>query len=82
VYGVADPRKGESVRAAIVLREGASDTGDEIMLYCRERMASYKVPASVQFLGELPKNATGKILKRLLRERAAGALRGDQPGKA
>jgi long-chain acyl-CoA synthetase len=82
VYGVADPRKGESVRAAIVLREGASGTGDEIMLYCRERMASYKVPASVEFLGELPKNATGKILKRLLRERAAGALRGDQPGKA
>jgi long-chain acyl-CoA synthetase len=67
VYGVHDPVKGESVRAAIVLKAGATATSEEIIAFCRERMAVYKAPESVEFVGELPKSATGKILKRMLR---------------
>jgi long-chain acyl-CoA synthetase len=67
VYGVSDPLKGEAVKAAIVLEAGAAVTGAEIIGYCRERMAVYKAPSSVEFVRELPKSATGKILKRVLR---------------
>jgi len=71
VYGVPDPVKGERVRAAVVLKEGASATSEELIAYCRERLAVYKAPAQIDFVKELPKSATGKILKRVLRERAA-----------
>jgi len=81
VYGVPDPLAGEAVKAAIVLREGARGTGEDIVRYCRDRMAAYKVPASVDFVRDLPKSATGKILKRVLREEAARAARGDQIGR-
>jgi long-chain acyl-CoA synthetase len=67
VYGVHDPVKGETVRAAIVLKTGATATSEEIIGFCRERMAVYKAPESVEFVGELPKSATGKILKRMLK---------------
>jgi long-chain acyl-CoA synthetase len=69
IYGVSDPVKGEAVRAAIVLRDGAAVTGEEIIAFCRERMAVYKAPAAVELVRELPKSATGKILKRVLRAR-------------
>jgi len=69
IYGVSDAVKGEAVHAAIVVREGAVVTPDEIVAYCRERMAVYKAPAVVDLVGELPKSATGKILKRVLRTR-------------
>ena len=69
IYGVPDPVRGESVRAAIVLRAGAAVTAEDIIAYCRDRMAVYKAPASVEFVAELPKSATGKVLKRVLRER-------------
>ena len=67
VYGVGDPVKGEAVKAAIVLRDGATATGEEIITFCRNAMAVYKAPATVEFVRELPKSATGKILKRVLR---------------
>jgi long-chain acyl-CoA synthetase len=67
VYGVPDAEQGEAVRAAIVLKNGATATSEEIIAYCRERMAVYKAPAAVDFVNELPKSATGKILKRVLR---------------
>jgi long-chain acyl-CoA synthetase len=67
VYGVSDPVKGEAVKAAIVLKDGAAAGGEEIIAFCRERLAVYKAPASVEFVKELPKSATGKILKRVLR---------------
>jgi long-chain acyl-CoA synthetase len=70
VYGVPHPEKGEAVRAAIVLKDGARVTSEEIIAYCRENLANYKVPASVEFIEELPKSATGKILKRVLRDQA------------
>ncbi|MGD9212986.1 MAG: AMP-binding protein, partial [Desulfobacteraceae bacterium] len=68
VYGVPHPEKGEAVSAAIVLKEGMQATGEDIIAYCRENMASYKVPKTVQFVEELPKSATGKILKKTLRK--------------
>jgi len=71
VYGVEDAASGEAVAAAIVLREGASVTADAIVEYCRAQLAVYKAPSRVDFVNELPKNPTGKILKRVLRERAA-----------
>jgi len=68
VYGVPDPVKGEAVKAAIVLKEGAEATAEEIIAFCRERLATFKAPRIVEFVNELPKSATGKILKRVLRE--------------
>jgi long-chain acyl-CoA synthetase len=68
VYGRPHPEKGEMVVAAIVRREGAGATGEEIVAYCRSHMAAYKAPAQVDFVAELPKSATGKILKRTLRD--------------
>lgn len=70
VYAVPDAEAGEAVAAAIVLREGATATAEEIGEYCRSRAAVYKAPSRVEFVAELPKNPTGKILKRVLRERA------------
>jgi long-chain acyl-CoA synthetase len=73
VYGVPDEEGGEAVAAAIVLRTGASATAVEIVEYCRAQAAVYKAPSRVDFVTELPKNPTGKILKRVLRERAVAA---------
>ena len=70
VFGVPHPEKGEAVRAAIVLKDGAQVTSEEIIAFCREHLANYKVPASIEFVEELPKSATGKILKRVLRDQA------------
>jgi acyl-CoA synthetase (AMP-forming)/AMP-acid ligase II len=69
VFGVPDPRWGESVTAAVVLRDGASATAEELVAVCRERLGGYKVPRRVEFLPELPRNVAGKILKRALRDR-------------
>jgi long-chain acyl-CoA synthetase len=67
VYGIKDPVKGEAVKAAIVLKDGASATPEEIIEFCRARIAVYKAPAYVDFVPDLPRNPTGKILKRVLR---------------
>jgi long-chain acyl-CoA synthetase len=67
VYGTSHPEKGETVVAAIVLKEGAVATSEEIISHCREHLAVYKAPTRVDFIAELPKSATGKILKRNLR---------------
>ncbi|UCB49464.1 MAG: AMP-binding protein, partial [Deltaproteobacteria bacterium] len=68
VIGVPDERWGESVTALIVLNEGQSSNQDEIIHYCRERLAGYKIPRSVSFVPSLPKSTSGKILKRAIRE--------------
>jgi acyl-CoA synthetase (AMP-forming)/AMP-acid ligase II len=68
VIGVPDPHWGESVKAVISLRPGASATQEELIAYCAERMADYKKPRSVDFLEELPRNPAGKLLKRNIRE--------------
>jgi fatty-acyl-CoA synthase len=68
VIGVPDPKWDETPCAAIVLNEGATLTEDDVVAYCRERIAGYKRPRYVVFVDELPRNASGKILKRTLRE--------------
>ena len=69
VFGVPAPVLGERVWAAVVRVPGASATESEIIAFCRQRMAHYKVPARVEFVDELPRNRTGKVLKRVLRQR-------------
>jgi long-chain acyl-CoA synthetase len=64
--GVPDSVYGEEVAAFVVLKEGARATEDEIITYCRERLADYKCPKSVRFVAEIPKGPTGKLLKREL----------------
>ena len=71
VFGVPHEQKGEVVKAAVVLQEGKSVTREEILSFCRENIASYKVPSEIAFVDELPKSATGKILKRVLRDQEA-----------
>ena len=69
VFGIPDPKWGEVVMAAVVLNRGTALTLDELVAYCRQSLASYKIPRHVEFLEtELPKNGAGKILKRVLRE--------------
>jgi long-chain acyl-CoA synthetase len=71
VVGMPDAVKGEIARAFVVRRPGAQPTGDELDAYCRRHLAGYKVPRAWEFVDELPKSATGKILKRILRERSS-----------
>jgi acyl-CoA synthetase (AMP-forming)/AMP-acid ligase II len=67
VIGVPDERWGEAVKAFLVRRPGAAMGADSVMTLCRERLAGYKVPRSVEFVESLPRNASGKVLKRELR---------------
>jgi long-chain acyl-CoA synthetase len=68
VVGAPDPYRGETVVAHVVLRPGASATEDELIAHCRERLAVYKAPRVVNLVDELPKTASGKVLRRELRE--------------
>ena len=67
VIGKPDERLGEEVVAVVALREGASVSAEEIIAYCRERLAAYKYPREIRFMAELPKGPSGKILKAALR---------------
>ena len=69
VIGLPDPTWGERVTAVVVLRSGAAATDREIMATARDRLAGFKTPKEVVFVEELPKNVSGKILKRELRDR-------------
>ena len=68
VIGLSDEEKGELATAFVILKQGHTSTEEEISAFCRERMAVYKAPRKVIFVDELPRNASGKILKRLLKE--------------
>ena len=66
VAGVPDSVKGEVTKAWVVLKPGHTATEDELRAYCKQRLAPYKVPASVEFRSELPKTMVGKVLRRVL----------------
>jgi acyl-CoA synthetase (AMP-forming)/AMP-acid ligase II len=68
VIGVPDDYWGESVKAFVVLKNGMKATEEEIVNLCKQNIASYKKPKSVEFVQQLPKSPTGKILKRVIRE--------------
>jgi len=73
VAGVPDQAKGEVAKAWVVLASGQQATEEELRAFARERLAPYKVPATVEFRTELPKTMVGKVLRRALR---------DEPGPA
>ncbi len=66
--GVPDEYRGETLKAFIVIKEGETLTEEEVIAYCRENMAPYKVPKTIEFVAELPKSVVGKILRRELRD--------------
>ncbi|MFV0280490.1 MAG: fatty acid--CoA ligase [Rhodoblastus sp.] len=68
VIGVPDDKWGESVKAVVVLKDGVEASPDEIIAFARTRIAGYKAPRTVDFIEALPRNPSGKILKRELRE--------------
>ena len=78
VIGMPDEYRGETVKAFVVLKEQAAVTEQEIIDYCRQRMAAYKVPREVEFRGSLPKSGVGKYLRRELRN--SEIARQEQPG--
>jgi len=69
VIGVPDERWGETVKAVVVLKEGHYATEKDIIEFCKQRLASYKKPTSVDFVKELPRNPSGKVLKTELRRK-------------
>ena len=69
VIGVADERWGEAVKALVVTCPGVVTSADELVAFARERLAGYKLPRSVDFVDELPRNPSGKVLKHELRDR-------------
>jgi len=72
IVGVPDHRLGEVAKAFVVPRPGATIDVDELIGWCREQMANYKVPRSVEVLDALPLNASGKVLKYELRAKSSG----------
>lgn len=68
VIGIPDEQWGESVLAFVVTKAAASVTTDELIDFCRSRLAGYKIPHRVEFIDTVPRNASGKALKKNLRE--------------
>jgi len=81
VVGIADEEWGERVVAVVATRAGTEVLADELVEYCRERLASYKKPEAVFFTEALPRNALGKLLRKELRAQLAGQAAGGLDGK-
>jgi long-chain acyl-CoA synthetase len=71
VAGIPDPKRGETVKAWVVLKPGETATDVEIRDFCRDKLAKYKIPYYVEFRDELPKTMVGKVLRRMLAEEEA-----------
>ncbi|MCL6580001.1 MAG: long-chain fatty acid--CoA ligase [Firmicutes bacterium] len=82
VVGVPDEYRGEAVKAFVVLKENASATAEDIIAFAKLHLTPYKVPRHVEFVTELPRSAIGKVLRRVLRERAAEGDEGSGTGGA
>jgi acyl-CoA synthetase (AMP-forming)/AMP-acid ligase II len=72
VIGMPSARWGESSAAVVVPRPGARLDPEEVLAFCQGKLARYKIPRVVEVVDELPRNPTGKVLKRVLRERFPG----------
>jgi acyl-CoA synthetase (AMP-forming)/AMP-acid ligase II len=68
VFALPDPTWGQTVAAAVCFYLGADVSSEELQTFCRERMAGYKVPKVLHIIDELPRNASGKLLRRELRQ--------------
>ena len=73
VVGIPDEYRGESVKAFVSLRPGEEASEADLIAFCKERMSAYKYPRSIEFVDELPKTVTGKILHRELRAGRTGS---------
>jgi len=74
--GVPDKYRGETIKAFVVLKEGETATEEDIISFCREKLAAYKAPKIVEFRDSLPKSAVGKILRKILRAEEEARQRG------
>jgi acyl-CoA synthetase (AMP-forming)/AMP-acid ligase II len=75
VIGVHDEQWGESVKAIVVTKPGETLTEEEVIEFCKDHLASYKKPRSVDFIDVLPRNPAMKVLKTVLRERYGKAVK-------
>lgn len=73
--GIPDPYRGETVKAFVVVKAGETLTEEELIRFCKSRLAAYKVPKSIEFRENLPKTVVGKVLRKQLREEALRAAR-------
>jgi long-chain acyl-CoA synthetase len=65
--GIPDPKRGENVKVFVVLKEGITASEEELIEFCKTRLATYKLPTEIEFRGELPKSTVGKVLRKELR---------------
>jgi long-chain acyl-CoA synthetase len=75
--GIADEYRGETVKAYVVLKPGEETTEQDIIDFCKEKLATYKVPKLVEFRQDLPKSAVGKVLRKILRDEEAAKQKDD-----
>ena len=76
--GIPDEYRGETIKAFVVLKQGENATEEDIISFCREKLAAYKAPKIVEFRDSLPKSAVGKILRKILRAEEEAKQRGEE----